>query len=560
MQLLIKSGCLVGLLLGCLSVTAQKTKVEKVPKCEGLTLNDRPIVAVSSFTVTAAGAASQTGGGLSTMLTNALVESECFRVVERERLNEVMQEQSLGLTGAGDQNNFAQVGKLTGAQLLVMGTVTEFKDVESGGAVGAAPRIGVLGRRILGGAATKTAHLGYTVRLVNPSTGEVILSKSFDKKKTDVGGLVAGTMWGVPAGGLFFKSKAMQDAIEESLIEAVGVIGQYREQLAGVAKTATGGNAAPTVKPGDCALVNSPKAPRIMVIIPEEHVAGLGSNYDPKRVDINITTNNNNNNNAGGGVSNNNSGNNPGASTEQMVRSVVRMPDPAGETEVAKKFLEFGFTVIDKKQYEKNIERDKFINAFDNPTLAAQIGARYGADIIIVGEAFSEYSKKLNGMVSCRARVEAKAIETNTAKILATDGYHGSGLDIGEAIAGKTALKSAGGQIADYFLGQICNKYGGKTGGAAATAGNAGNSGELMDAELQIANVDFAKFNTLVELLQKNANVKHVEESMTGKTGTIHIRHGGKLKDIVMSLINNNKGIRIEVNSFSNNKYDLTVK
>jgi curli biogenesis system outer membrane secretion channel CsgG len=559
MQQVIKPGCLIGLLLCSMLALGQKTKVEKVPKCEGVSLKDRAIVAVSSFNVTASGAQSQTGGGLSTMLINALVESECFRVVERERLNEVMQEQSLGLSGAGDQNNFAQVGKLTGAQLLVMGTVTEFKDVESGGAVGAAPRIGAWGRRVLGGAAAKTAHLGYTIRLVNPSTGEVILSKSFDKKKTDVGGLLGGSVFGVPAGGLFFKSKAMQDAIEESLIEAVGIIGQYRTQLADVAKTTTGGSAVAVIKPGDCALVSSPKAPRIMVIIPEEHVAGVGSNYNPNRVDINISTNNNNNNNnnAGSGVSGGNNSSSP--STEQMVRSVVRMPDPAGETEVAKKFLEFGFTVIDKKQYEKNIERDKFINAFENPNLAAQIGARYGADIIIVGEAFSEYSKNQHGMISCRARVEAKAIETNSAKILATDGYHGSGLDIGEAIAGKTALKNAGSQIANYFLGQICDKYGGKS-GTGSTATNAGNEGEVISSELQITNVDFNKFNTLVGLLQKNANVKNVEESMTGKTGTILIRHTNKLKDIVMSLINNNKGIKLEVNSYSNNKYDLVVK
>jgi len=61
-------------------------------------------------------------------LTTSLRRDHNLLVVERSQLNKVIEELSLGQTGLTDPNKTAEVGKLAGAQLLVMGTVAEAGD------------------------------------------------------------------------------------------------------------------------------------------------------------------------------------------------------------------------------------------------------------------------------------------------------------------------------------------------------------------------------------------------------------------------------------------------
>ena len=49
-----------------------------------------------------------------------------MRVVERSRLNELIQEQDLGASGRVDPNTAAQVGKLVGAKFIVLGGFVDF--------------------------------------------------------------------------------------------------------------------------------------------------------------------------------------------------------------------------------------------------------------------------------------------------------------------------------------------------------------------------------------------------------------------------------------------------
>ena len=81
-------------------------------------------------------------------------------------------------------------------------------------------------------------------------------------------------------------------------------------------------------------------------------------------------------------------------------------------------------------------------------------------DLFVIGEAFSEYTGENYGFKSCRARVEVKAIDTETETIAAAASQHAVAADIGELIAGKKALRSAGGRLgldlaerlADYWV------------------------------------------------------------------------------------------------------------
>jgi TolB-like protein len=58
------------------------------------------------------------------LFTARLLRGGSFKLVERSQLDQVMKEQALGLSGALDSATAAQVGKLAGARLAILGTVT----------------------------------------------------------------------------------------------------------------------------------------------------------------------------------------------------------------------------------------------------------------------------------------------------------------------------------------------------------------------------------------------------------------------------------------------------
>lgn len=58
------------------------------------------------------------------LFTARLLRGGSFKLLERSQLDQVMKEQALGLSGAIDSATAAQVGKLAGARLAILGTVT----------------------------------------------------------------------------------------------------------------------------------------------------------------------------------------------------------------------------------------------------------------------------------------------------------------------------------------------------------------------------------------------------------------------------------------------------
>lgn len=64
----------------------------------------------------------------SDMLTTALVRSGRFTVIEREKIDQIIKEQKLGLTGLVDPNTAAEVGKLLGAEAVIFGSITSLTE------------------------------------------------------------------------------------------------------------------------------------------------------------------------------------------------------------------------------------------------------------------------------------------------------------------------------------------------------------------------------------------------------------------------------------------------
>jgi len=65
----------------------------------------------------------------------------------------------------------------------------------------------------------------------------------------------------------------------------------------------------------------------------------------------------------------------------------------------------------------------------------------------------------VGGFTTCRARIEARAIRTDTGEILAAAGKNATALDISEVMAGEKAIQKAGYELASYFINQILSKW-----------------------------------------------------------------------------------------------------
>lgn len=121
------------------------------------------------------------GHGMADMVTTALVKSGRYRVFERAEIDKVMQEQALGQSGVVTPESAAKAGKMLGAEIALVGAVTEFgyKKQSTGGAL---KRIGV------GAAVSKqSATVGVDVRIVNISTGEILKADNVRKEHAKSG-------------------------------------------------------------------------------------------------------------------------------------------------------------------------------------------------------------------------------------------------------------------------------------------------------------------------------------------------------------------------------------
>jgi TolB-like protein len=105
--------------------------------------------------------------------------------------------------------------------------------------------------------------------------------------------------------------------------------------------------------------------------------------------------------------------------------------DPAAETELRKWLRAGGFTIIDGGEREQ-IEG--------------------GVEVVVSGDAFSEFAARIGNLVSCSARVELKLSDRKTGAVLFVDRETTRAADLSENIAGKSALEQAGRALAVRLL------------------------------------------------------------------------------------------------------------
>jgi len=143
----------------------------------------KPVLGVAEFkNQTAAGWwRGGVGWELSGMLSNELAGTEKFRVVERSKLETVLREQDLGASGRVRQGTAAQIGKLTGAQYLVLGTVSAYEEKTQGTGGGIS-----IGGFSVGGRSDE-AYIAVDLRVVNATTGEIDFTRTVEARSGGFG-------------------------------------------------------------------------------------------------------------------------------------------------------------------------------------------------------------------------------------------------------------------------------------------------------------------------------------------------------------------------------------
>jgi len=120
------------------------------------------------------------GERMADILATELVRNRNYEVIERARLNKVMEEQALGMTGVLDQSNVAQVGKVAGLDYIVLGNILDVSAAEDS-STGIISNLASKGRTTVRSA---TFRVSVNVKVVEVESGKIIISENAEAKKS----------------------------------------------------------------------------------------------------------------------------------------------------------------------------------------------------------------------------------------------------------------------------------------------------------------------------------------------------------------------------------------
>jgi curli biogenesis system outer membrane secretion channel CsgG len=157
------------------------------------------------------------GSGVADIFVTEAFRSQQFRITERAQIDKVLLEQDLATSGRIDPGTAAEVGQITGAELIVVGSVSEFGVTTTGGG---GRVLGIFG----GSAETVTASVAVDIRVVDAKTAEIVAiglgrdSRSQSNIQIDILNVIRGLQAG--QSGTTIVDIAVRNAIRKAISEA----------------------------------------------------------------------------------------------------------------------------------------------------------------------------------------------------------------------------------------------------------------------------------------------------------------------------------------------------
>lgn len=191
--------------------------------------------------------------GITEALTDHVATLDGVTVVERSRLDQIMREQDFGRSGRVDTMSAAEIGRLLGADILILGTVQTLSLQETGGI-----QISFLAAK------GSKATIGLSIRMVNAETG-VILG-SIQATGTHTGASFAvNQLHGVSFYSESFKNSTLGKALDKAVEELAQKFDEEYHTYVLKPKRELVGN--------------------ILAIVGDRYVVNLGARHDVKRGD-----------------------------------------------------------------------------------------------------------------------------------------------------------------------------------------------------------------------------------------------------------------------------------
>lgn len=238
-----RRNCLVLLLafiLGSCAPTATIVGGGGAPMNEVLRLpydGPKARIAVAKFDDRTARGYGQIGEGMAAMFTTGLVNSNRYIVLERDLVDDIIREQDLAVGGRVRTGTGAPAGEIEGAELLLIGAITEFEPEKfglGGGIIGLGTLIttAILHEKDNNfpvGAATYTeSHIALEVRLVETASSRILASISVEGRGQDWGGGVIAEVGGgssrLPLAFGGFHKTATDKAVRKAVSLAVAAV------------------------------------------------------------------------------------------------------------------------------------------------------------------------------------------------------------------------------------------------------------------------------------------------------------------------------------------------
>jgi len=160
------------------------------------------------------------GKGIADEFITEFLNTKKFRLIEREQIDKVIQEQNFGQSGRVDAKTAATIGKILGVDFLVMGRVTEFsfKSTEVGG-ISLKKGVGL-------GLKNTKANVAIDARLVDASTAEIIASVTGKGNKSTSNVKVAYNWEAIAFGSDEFRKTDLGKATREAVASAAQQLAQ----------------------------------------------------------------------------------------------------------------------------------------------------------------------------------------------------------------------------------------------------------------------------------------------------------------------------------------------
>lgn len=154
---------------------------------------EKPRMAVMRFTnnTNAGWWHSGVGSELSDMLTSELRSTKKFRLVERKEVEKVVSELKFGESGQVAPSTKSRLGRIKGAQYLVMATVSSFEEGTSKKGGG----ISFMGFGL--GAGSARAYIAVDLKVVDVETSEVIDTRTIEATSETTSHALSGGFMGI---------------------------------------------------------------------------------------------------------------------------------------------------------------------------------------------------------------------------------------------------------------------------------------------------------------------------------------------------------------------------